>query len=104
MSTEKELITTGIGELEENVTLFYQQKTGEALRKFSSVLDRVLEIVDTLFFYKKEHEDFVLDEIRVKDTLTEAMNALDDGDMILLADIIQYDFIEYIGEVAEAIE
>ena len=104
MGAEKDLVKNTLEELKENVDLFYQQKTGEALKGFDSVLGKVLHLVDTLFSYKEEHDDFALDEDKIKETLTEAMNALEEKDMILLADIIQYDFVEYLEGLVEDME
>lgn len=104
MSQEKELIKNDLVNIKESVDLFYQQKTGEALQQFGTVLDTVVAMVDTLFHYKESHDEFSMDEERVKSVLTEALAALEDNDMILLADIIQYDFVEYIEDLVQSID
>lgn len=104
MSAEKELVENTLGEVRESVDLFYQQKTGEALQQFDVVLGKVMTMVDTLFAYKESHEEFPLDEEKVKSALTEALGALEEKDMILLADIIQYDFMEYVEELLDGME
>lgn len=104
MSAEKELVKKTLEEVRESVDLFYQQKTGEALQQFDAVLGKVMSMVDTLFAYRDAHEDFVLDDEKVKTALTEALGALEERDMILLADIIQYDFVEYVEELLGGME
>lgn len=104
MGAEKEFVKNALKEVKENIDLFYQQKTGEALQQFDSVLDKVMTIVDTLFQYKEMRQDFLLEEERVKTALAEALNALEEKDLILLADIIQYDFVEYVEELTEEME
>ena len=104
MSAEKELVKNILEEVKESIDLFYQQKTGEALQQFDLVLGKVMTMVDTLFGYKEAHADFSLDEEKVKGVLTEALTALEDKDMILLADIIQYDFVEYVEELLNTME
>ena len=104
MTQDKKIIQEILEEIKESVELFYQQKTGEALEQFNQVLGKVMTMVDTLFAYKQTHEEFPLDEEKIKDVLTEAMTALQDKDMILLADIIQYDFVEYVEELTEHME
>lgn len=104
MSAEKELVKKTLEEVRESVDLFYQQKTGEALQRFDVVLGKVMSIVDTLFAYRDAHDGFALDEEKVKTSLTEAMGALEERDMILLADIIQYDFVEYVEELLSGME
>lgn len=104
MSKEKELVNKVLEDVKESIELFYQQKTGEALQQFGAVLDKIMTMVDTLFQYKEEHSEFALDEEKVKTSLTEALAALEEKDMILFADIIQYDFVEYIEELVQSME
>ena len=101
MNKEKEVMKNEMEEIKEDIDIFYQQRTGEGLKKFDCVLDKVSNIVNCLFGYKEKHEEFSLNEERMKESLTEAMNALEERDFILLADILQYDFIEYVEELIE---
>ncbi len=100
MSQEKELILNTVAEIQETVELFYQQKQKKALTQMDVVLGDIVKAVDVLFAYKKENDSFPLDEERVSSSLKECMNALEDSDFILMADIFQYDFIEYMEELA----
>lgn len=104
MSQQKEIVMQSVKEVEGVVELFYQQKLQEALTKFDGVLANVMTAIDTLFTYKAEHDGFALDETKLTNTLREAMGALQDGDMVLLADILQYDYIEYMQELLEDME
>ena len=104
MSQEKELIEKGIKELETTLELFYQQKNLEALNGFESVLGKVSSAVDSVFQYKESHDDFQFDEEKLTGVLTEAMGALEENDFILMADVLQYDFVEYMNELVEQME
>ena len=104
MSQEKQMVTETLQQLGENMELFYQQKQAEALNMFQGMLGELLTMVDTLFAYRDSHDAFTLDEEKMKNSLTEAMNALEEGDLVLLADVIQYDFIEYVQELTEQME
>lgn len=104
MSQEKELVGKTLEQIEQNMELFYQQKTSEALGEFQQVLTELIKMVDTLFEYCDNHDGFSLDEEKVKNALTEAMNALEEGDLILLADVIQYEFVEYVKELLNMME
>lgn len=101
---DKNKMSDMLSDIQEKVELFYQQKTGEALQQFDGVLQNMLALIDGIFAYKQEHQDFELDENKLQGMLTEAMQALQDRDMILLADIIQYDFIEYTQKLLEAMD
>lgn len=104
MGQEKELVGKTLEQIEQNMELFYQQKTSEALGEFQQVLTELIKMVDILFEYRDNHDGFSLDEEKVKNALTEAMNALEEGDLILLADVIQYEIVEYVKELLNMME
>lgn len=99
MSQQKESVQKSVKEVEEVIDLFYQQKLQEALNKFESVLGNMMIAIDALFTYKAENKEFQFDEIKLTNTLKDAMRALEEGDMVLLADILQYDYLEYMQEL-----
>ncbi len=104
MSQQKDIVEKSVKEVEEVVGLFYQQKLQEALSKFEVVIGGMMTAIDTLFTFRAEHEEFSLDEIKLTSTLKDAMGALQDGDMVLLADILQYDYLEYMHELLDNME
>ncbi len=101
MSQQKNIVEKSIKEVEEVVGLFYQQKLQEALVKFEVVIGGMITAIDTLFTFRTEHEKFELDEVKLTNTLKDAMDALQNGDMVLLADILQYDYLDYMNELLE---
>ncbi len=103
MAQELQIVNDTVKMIQETTELFYQQKQEAAFQKMGNVLTQILAAVDTLHQYAEQKEDFSFDEARVASSLTEAMEAMEAGDTVLLADILQYDFAEYLQEVAEAI-
>ncbi|MCX4327595.1 MAG: hypothetical protein OSJ45_09915 [Lachnospiraceae bacterium] len=101
MSQQKDIVEKSVKEVEEVVGLFYQQKLQEALAKFEVVIGGMMTAIDELFTFRAEHEEFSLDEVKITRTLKDAMGALQDGDMVLLADILQYDYLEYMHELLD---
>lgn len=101
MGHQKETVIKSVKEVEDIVELFYQQKLQEALSKFEVAIGGMIAAIDTLFTFRAEHENFELDEIKITNTLKEAMKALENGDLVLLADILQYDYLEYMNELLE---
>ncbi len=104
MNQQKEIVEKSVKEIEEVVGLFYQQKLQEALAKFEGAIGNIMTAIDTLFTYKAENEGFSIDENRITNTLKDAMKALEDRDMVLLADILQYDYLEYMQELLDNME
>lgn len=101
MSQEKELIVETIDEIRNTVELFYQQKQKQALNRLEAVIGKITIAVDTLFAYNHANDEFEMDEEKLKDSLKECMGALEDSDFILMADILQYDFAEYMEELTK---
>lgn len=104
MSKEKEQILETLNKVQEIVDLFYQQNDKDALEKFAVTLEDMTKAIDNLAAYKKENSQFEMDEVKIFNILNEAMEALQSDDKVLMADILQYDFIEYISELVENME
>lgn len=104
MSQQKDIVKKSVKEIEEVVELFYQQKLQEALNQFQVVIGSMMTAIDAIFTFKTEHEGFGFDEGKITSTLKDAMQALEDRDMVLLADILQYDYLEYMNELLENME
>lgn len=104
MSKEKEQIKSTIGGVQEVVDLFYQQNDKDALEKFMFVLEDMTKAIDNLAAYKNSNPEFAMDEGKIFSILSDAMEALQSDDKVLMADILQYDFIEYIGDLIEDME
>ncbi len=71
--------------------LFYQQNVQEALNKMPNVLDgieKIYVLINDVDCIEAE------DKTSIVRILGEAMNAMESGDYVLLADILQYDMID----------
>ena len=104
MSERRDIVVKSMDEIKDIVELFYQQKEKEALDNFTVGLGNMMTAIDSIFAYRDANAGFELDEERLTNILKEAMTALQDGDMVLLADILQYDYLEYMEELAGAME
>ncbi len=104
MDNLKQSINDVIEQIDEATDLFYKQNNKLALEKFQNVISQIVIMVDSLFKYKEKDPVFNFDEKKMTDILTEAMNALQDIDLVLLADVMQYDFKEYLEELNKNIQ
>lgn len=104
MSELKKQIADTINNIQEVVDLFYQQNDKDAFQKFENTILEMTKAIDNLYLYKNENTDFELDDENICKILRETMEALESGDNVLMADILQYDFIEYINTLLEQIE
>ena len=104
MTEQKKIVQKTLEDVRETVDLFYQQKDAEAFEKFIITLEEMTNAIDVLHTYKSNHDNFKMDENKVCDILKDAMEALQNSDSVLLADILQYDFVEYIEEIIDNME
>ncbi len=104
MSEEKQKVVSTTDEIQEVIELFYEQNDKEAFEKFNFAIGNIMSMVDVLHNYKSINTDFEFDEIKVCNILKEAMDALQSDDKVLLADILQYDFVEYMNDLAEQMD
>lgn len=104
MSEEKQKVVSTTDEIQEVIELFYEQNDKEAFEKFNLAIGNIMSMVDILHDYKNTDMDFEFDEIKVCNILKEAMDALQSDDKVLLADILQYDFVEYMNDLAEQMD
>lgn len=93
-----------INELQDIVDLLYQQNDKEAFEKLDTTLVDVEDTVDIMVSYQKENQEFAIDMNKIYSTLKQAMEALEAGDKVLVADIFQYELIEYLNELSSAMQ
>ena len=101
MTDRKEQIQNTIDKVQEVVDLFYQQNDKDALGKFVVTLEDMTSAIDNL---AAENPGFEMDEKKICNILNDAMGALQSDDKVLMADILQYDFVEYISGLIENME
>ncbi len=94
----KEKIKVIISEINGVTDMLYQQRQSEAFQKFSTFLSELTTISEQ-FFSLKNQGSLEFDEKNYLRILTEAMNALETRDDVLLADILNYDLIELLEEI-----
>ena len=99
MDIRKKQIELILDKIQDAVDLFYQQNNVEAFEKFGNIIEDMTNAVDMLASYKNEYSEFEMDEAKICGILNEAMEALEAGETIMMADIIQYDFVEYISDL-----
>ncbi len=74
--------------------LLYQENIPVAYRMLYLILPAMEEVIGQI-----QHEEI---QSELKDKLLEALEAMENGDNILLADILQYEILERLREYTEA--
>lgn len=70
---------------------FYQQKMSEAYQGMELLLASLTSMVANLSSYQKEQKEFSYKQQDLLKILKEAMQALEEKDAVLLADILEYE-------------
>ena len=87
MQELNDIIIHAIDNIDEVTELFYQQKNNEALVKMEPIFVAISEISTQIVSLEN-------DSSRILEILVQALNALEEKDYILLADILNYDMTE----------
>ena len=95
MSILKEIIDDAIKAIDINTDLFYQNKIDEGYKQLDNTLIRISNAVEEIIRYQQESGHYVQGE-KIVGILTEAMQALESKDALLLADILNYDLRKYL--------
>jgi hypothetical protein len=98
MSIIKSKIDDAIQIIELNTDLFYQNKIDEGYKYLDSTLVKISVAIEEVIKYQENSGQDIQGE-KIVGILTEAMDALEKKDTLLLADILQYELKELLEEV-----
>lgn len=99
MENLNELIEISITKIEEVTDLFYQHKDHEGYLRLDEIIGHLMKLAEGLKEIVEEKPDINVQEFL--DILTEAMNALEERDTVLLSDIMQYDLTDQLNSIRE---
>jgi hypothetical protein len=80
--------------------MFYKQMNAEAFDKFNLILNEIELVMNELNMLQSQNISLDFDDKKINATLIEAMNAMENKDNILLADILKYNLIENFKDIA----
>lgn len=87
----KKGLLEAIQTIENATTLFYQQKNKEGYQLLNETLNVLMQTVNLIFIYKSEGNQIDIEEQRLNTVLGKAMTAIEQGDTILISDILIFD-------------
>ncbi len=95
MSTisQKEMIIDASKAIENNIALFYQQKNKEGYEMLESALALLIQTTNGILNSQIGKDDLHIEEQKLNDILSKAMNAIESGDTILFSDVLYFDLI-----------
>lgn len=96
----KEQVGKAVKEIDDVVEMFYQQKTQEAYLQLDPVLGRLMDTLTSVITYAQEHPEAGIDVESLTEALKEALSAVEERDAILMADVLKYEVIEKLEDIA----
>ena len=103
MKDLKKDIETVINDLESIVEMFYQQKVQEAYSELNTALGKIMEITEVVQNYTAQNSDKEINMDILLNALKETLSAMEERDVVLVADVLKYEVIEKLNDVAEQI-
>jgi SOS response regulatory protein OraA/RecX len=78
--------------IEQTTTFFYQQRNQEGYQLMNNMLNTMMQTINTLYTLKAKDNQINIDEETINMILGKAMKAIEQGDLILLSDILVFEF------------
>lgn len=103
MDILKKKIVIAKQSIDETTDLFYQNKTNEGYKRFEDTITVLTDTINNIFEYKNQGYDIGIEEPHLVEVLTNAMNAMEEKDALLLSDILNYELKELFEQVDETI-
>ena len=85
--------------IQKTTELFYTQKEAEGYQAFGVLLEPMATLLDRLFRLQAETGKPEFEQEEIARLLGEALNAMEARDGVLLADILQYDFLDPLEQI-----
>ena len=89
--TIRDLVRKSINAIDATSGLFYQQNIQEGYSQLEKTLAIISELAHSLYITEEDDEELPIDCNNFNAILTDVMNAMEQKDTILMADILQYD-------------
>ena len=103
MKDLKKEIETVINDLDSIVEMFYQQKVQEAYSELNAALGKIMEITEVVQNYTAQNSDKEINMDILLNALKETLSAMEERDVVLVADVLKYEVIEKLNDIAEQI-
>lgn len=103
MNNIDRIIMNTIDSIEETCVSFYQQRNDEGYLLLDNTIKLLMKVIDELYILKSKGIDVGINENELMTKLSEAMNALQIKDTILLSDIMQFEVLDLIKIVQKTI-
>lgn len=99
MEKMKELATELLNHIDEMTDQLYQNNEREGYEMLSSFIVKMESLIKEISVYQSENNEKILDEEKLLNSVGEAFKAMQEKDIVLLADIFSYDIKEQLEQI-----
>jgi len=99
MGDLKKEIVNAIELINATTELFYQDKKEQGYDKLGLTLSELIPVINQIIEYKGQNNSIDVNEAKLVELLSNAMNAMEKKDVILLSDILKYELIDTLDRV-----
>ena len=92
------LLKDAMRSIEETTVCFYQNKISEGYQRLDDTLVRLSNLMNEIALYREQGNEIEINEREIVTRLTEAMNALEQKDTLLLSDILEYEIKDILAK------
>lgn len=87
----RKLVLDASKAIADNTALFYQQKQKDGYDMLDCTLTLLVQATNKILDSQLENNELIMDQGKLNEVLSSAMNAIEGGDTILLSDILYFD-------------
>lgn len=99
MNNIKELANQILESIDKMTELLYQEKVTEGYALLNGVIGQMDQLIKQIVTYQNEKNERIVDETKLLGSVEEAFKAMEAKDIVLLADIFNYDIKEQLEQV-----
>ncbi|MDF2472549.1 MAG: hypothetical protein K0R21_331 [Anaerocolumna sp.] len=104
MKEIKVKVEEAITSIEQVTELFYQNQIKAGYEQLEKTILILVTTVDELYAYKSLGNEIGVKEMQLNEVLTQAVNAMESKDSLLLSDILQYELKELFNKILISIK
>lgn len=99
---KKELMVDILKNIDVVTDLFYQDKEGQGYHELALLLTKLTSFIEFLILEKELMEK--TRQEKLLSVMTQAMNAMEEKDIVLLSDILQYELKEQLEDIIKLLK
>ncbi len=86
-------------DIEEITDHFYRKQDKEGYDKLNQNIPKIMGVIEEIMVFASKNKNIQIDENAILNALNKAMNAMEQKDTVLIADILKYELSEQFNNI-----